>query len=130
MGPNGSNGGAPANGDALEKSARNGRGQFIMGHKGGPGRPRGARNKLGEDFLAAVCADWAEHGARVLCEVREKSPAIYLRVVASLVPQHLAIETIGDDIDEMTAAELRQYLAAQARELGLLDDLPENRNGH
>jgi hypothetical protein len=75
-------------------------------------------------------ADWPEHGASVLSEVREKSPAIYLRVIASLVPRHLAIETIGDEFDEMTTTELRQYLAEQARELGLLDDLPENRDGH
>jgi hypothetical protein len=101
-----------------------------MGHKGGPGRPRGARNKLGEEFLADVYADWVEHGAGVLVDVREKSPAIYLRVVASLVPRHLAIQTIGDEFDDMTTTELRQYLAEQARELGLLDDLPDNRDGH
>jgi hypothetical protein len=101
-----------------------------MGHKGGPGRPRGARNKLGEDFLTAVYSDWAEHGASVLSEVREKNPAVYLRVIASLVPQHLAIETIENEMDEMSSAELRRYLAEQARELGLLDDLPENRDGY
>jgi len=37
----------------------------------------------------------------------------------------LAIETIGDEFDDMTSEELRRYLAEQARELGLLDDLPE-----
>jgi hypothetical protein len=58
-----------------------------------------------------VFADWTAHGASVLSEVREKSPAIYLRVVASLVPRHLAIETIGDEFDEMTTEELREYLA-------------------
>ena len=57
----------------------------------------------------------------MLAEVREKSLAIYLRVVASLVPRHLAIQTIGDEFDDMTTTELRQYLAEQARELGLLD---------
>jgi hypothetical protein len=123
MGSNGSNGAA------LEKPGRNARGRFVSGNIGGPGRPRGARNRLGEDFLADVCADWEAHGASVLAEVREKSPATYLRVVASLIPQHLAIEAM-DEIDEMTSAELRQYLAQQARELGLLDDLPEDRNGH
>ena len=74
-------------------------------------------------------ADWVAHGAGVLSEVREKNPGVYLRVVASLIPQHLAIEA-RDDFADMTSAELRQYLAVQARELGLLDDLPENRNGH
>jgi hypothetical protein len=54
---------------------------------------------------------------------------VYLRVVASLIPQHLAIEAI-DEFDGMTIAELRRHLAEQARELGLLDDLPDNRDGH
>jgi hypothetical protein len=76
-----------------------------------------------------VYADWAEHGAGVLVEVREKSPAAYLRVVASLIPQHLAIEA-RDEFADMTSAELRQYLAEQAKQLGLLDDLPENLDGH
>jgi hypothetical protein len=113
------------NGAGPGKSGRDGQGRFLSGNNGGPGRPKGARNKLGEDFLAAVYADWAEHGASVLSEVREKSPAVYLRVVASLVPQHLAIETIESEMDEMTSAELRQYLAVQAKELGLFDDLPD-----
>src|SRR3974377_2353704 len=129
MEPNGSNGGAPANGGAVEKSARNARGQFLMGHKGGPGRPKGARNRLCGEFIEDVYADWIAHGAGVLSEVREKSPGVYLRVVASLIPQHLAIEA-RDEFADMTSAELRQYLAVQARELGLLDDLPENRDGH
>ena len=124
MEPNGSNGAAPG------KSGRNERGRFISGNIGGPGRPKGARNKPGEEFLEDVYADWEAHGASVLAEVREKSPAIYLRVVASLVPRHLAIETIGDEFDGMTAQELRQYLAVKARELGLFDYLPENRDGH
>ena len=62
-------------------------------------------------------------------EVREKSPAVFLRVVASLIPQHLAIEAF-DEFDGMTTGELRRHLAEQARELGLLDDLPDNRDGH
>ena len=124
MGPNGSNGAAPG------KSGRNAGGRFISGNIGGPGRPKGARNRLGEEFLQAVYDDWAKHRATVLGQVREKSPTAYIRVIASLLPRHLAIETVEDEFDAMTSAELRQYLAVQARELGLLDDLPENRNGH
>jgi hypothetical protein len=42
----------------------------------------------------------------------------------------LAIQTIGDEFDEMTTEELRQYLAVEAKQLELLDNLPENRDGH
>ena len=51
---------------------------------------------MGEDFIAAVHDDWVQHGAAVLAKVRESSPAAYLRVLASLIPQRLAI---GGDTD-------------------------------
>jgi hypothetical protein len=41
----------------------------------------------------------------------------------------LAIEA-RDEFADMTSAELRLYLAEQARELGLLADLPDDREGH
>ena len=71
-------------------------GRFLTGNIGGPGRRPGSRNKLGEDFIAAVHDDWVQHGAAVLAKVRKSSPAAYLRVVASLIPQRLAI---GGDTD-------------------------------
>ena len=30
--------------------------------KGNPGRPKGARNKFGEDFISALKEDFNEHG--------------------------------------------------------------------
>jgi len=117
MEPSGSNGAAPG------KSERDARGRFLTGNSGG-GRPKGARNKLGEQFLEDVYSDWVEHGADVLVEVREKSPGVYLRVVASLIPLHLAIEA-RDEFAEMSSTELRQHLAQLAKELGLLDCLDE-----
>ena len=71
-------------------------GRFLTGNIGGPGRRPGSRNKLGEDFIAAVHDDWVQHGAAVLAKVRKSSPAAYLRVVASIIPQRLAI---GGDTD-------------------------------
>ena len=38
----------------MTSSGRNGRGRFITGNSGGPGRPKGSRNRLGEDFLRAA----------------------------------------------------------------------------
>jgi hypothetical protein len=37
--------------------SRNSRGQYVMGHNGGPGRPRGSRNRLSEQFMADLQAD-------------------------------------------------------------------------
>jgi hypothetical protein len=38
---------------AVMQSGRDGHGRFILGSNGGPGRPKGARNRLGESFLEA-----------------------------------------------------------------------------
>jgi hypothetical protein len=83
---------------------------FEPGRSGNPaGRPKGSRNKLGEDFISAIYEDWTEHGAAVLKQVRQTSPSTYLRTVASLVPLHLAI-THDDDWSAMTDQELREEL--------------------
>jgi hypothetical protein len=67
------------------------------GQSGNPaGRPPGARNRLSETVVESVLADFEEHGPRVLREVRERHPAVYLRVIASLLPRRL-LEAEADD---------------------------------
>src|SRR5271165_3324141 len=98
----------------MTSSGRNASGRFITGNSGGPGRPTGSRNRLGEDFLSDLYADWAENGAAVIAEVREKSPAAYLRVVAGLVPQQVGIMNIREEVREWSEEELaRGLLRAQ-----------------
>jgi hypothetical protein len=50
-------------------------------------RPKGAHNKLGEEFLTQLCDDFEAHGAAVIERVRQEDPATYIRVIASLVPE-------------------------------------------
>jgi hypothetical protein len=52
---------------------------------GSGGRPRGARNKLGEAFLQDLRADLEKHGKSVIERVRRDDPSTYLRVMASVV---------------------------------------------
>lgn len=93
--------------------ARDETGRFSKGRKGGPGRPKGSRAKLGEDFFAALHADFVEHGPQVIAQVRFRHPGIYLQVLAKVMPQKIEIST---PTDGMTDEQLEQMLAyAEAR---------------
>jgi hypothetical protein len=52
-----------------------------------------SRNQFGEEFVSALRADFAEHGAEVLERVRKESPAQYLRVCATVVPRECQLKT-------------------------------------
>ena len=102
---------------------------WKAGQSGNPaGRPKGSRNKLGEQFLAQVLADFEQHGGEVIERVRRENPETYLRVVASLLPRQTEAEIRGDqsitvkvlrfsqpDDDELLAlqAPATSYLASQ-----------------
>lgn len=96
--------------DERKRPERNERGQFLMGEIGNPaGRPRGARGKLGEEFVAALYADWQVHGSAVIAKVREDRPHEYLKLIASLLPRHVALK--GGAFDDVGDDELREIIA-------------------
>src|SRR5262249_432047 len=89
------------------------------------GRPKGSRNKLAEAFIADVYADWLEHGILALVRVREKQPAAYLRVVASLLPQHIEVsDDVGLLSDDELDARLKLVEAALAESDGTQGGAP------
>lgn len=65
--------------------------QFQEGNSGGPGRPKGSRNKLSETFLQVLADDFAEHGVDVIKELREDQPAQYCQVIGRLMPKLMEI---------------------------------------
>ena len=89
---------------------RDDKGQFIIGYKGGPGRPSGARNKLGEQFLKALQEDFETHGVQAIQTVREDKPDQYLKVIASLMPRdvNLNINEAERLTDEQIITRLRK----------------------
>ncbi|MGO4619053.1 hypothetical protein AB4Z34_05425 [Ensifer sp. 2YAB10] len=75
---------------------------------GNPGRPKGARNKLGEAFIEAMHADFEEHGSDVIERVRKEKPDQYLKVVASILPKDLNVNI--NQMDDLTDDQLIQRI--------------------
>ena len=69
---------------------------FLKGNPGGPGRPKGSRDKFGEDFVRAFVDDFRAHGSQAILKCRLTDVATYLRVAASLLPKELTVEHRGD----------------------------------
>lgn len=89
------------------------------GQSGNPGgRPRGSRNKLSEQFLAALCADFEIHGETVLEEVRNNDPSTYMRVAASLLPKQTEIG-VTNNLQHLTDEQLRQRIQDLSVKLGM-----------
>lgn len=91
-------------------------GRFVAGNSGNGGRPKGARNKLGEAFLQAMLADFTEHGEEVIVKVREEKPDVYLKTVASILPQQLNVKV--EPFEDMTDEQLRKHAERLLAELG------------
>lgn len=84
------------------------------GQSGNPtGRPKGSRHKLAEEFLAALQADFVEHGVEVIAAVRADKPDQYLKVIASVLPKEIEVKV--SDTDELADDELAALVFA-ARE--------------
>jgi hypothetical protein len=82
-------------------------GRFLSGNSGG-GRPKGSRNKLGEQFLEALTQDFTAHGQQAIVACREEKPTEYVKVVASLLPKELLVRK--DPVDEMSDKEIEDGL--------------------
>lgn len=81
------------------------KGRFLPGNSGFGGRPKGARNKLGEAFIEALHNDFNKHGVAAIVEVRETKPDQYLKVIASLLPKDINLN-VNDGQADLTDDEL------------------------
>jgi hypothetical protein len=73
------------------------------------GRPKGSRNKLGEEFVSALLADFNEHGPAVIENVRAEQPAQYLKVIAAVIPKEVNV-SVGQ-LEELSDADLARGIA-------------------
>jgi hypothetical protein len=90
-------------------------GQFVQGFTGNPnGRPKGSRNKLGEQFLSDLHAEWERSGATALKAMAETDPSGFVRVVSQVLPRELDA-TLTVDLEAFQRAEtfLQAYRLAR-----------------
>lgn len=86
---------------------------FPPGQSGNPaGRPKGSRNKLGEDFIAALHDDFEANGIAAIQAVRKDKPDAYIKVIASILPKELKVTTENDLTDEQLIERIRILDAA------------------
>jgi len=93
---------------------------FKPGGAGGPGRPKGSRNKLAESFLDALHRDFLEHGVEAIAAARAESPLGYVKMVASLLPQKVQVET--SDLSRVSDDELLAIIRGADNEPAFSDD--------
>ena len=67
--------------------------------------------------MRRLCADFEEHGVDVIARVRDEDAAVYLRVVAQVVPQTLLVQDAK--LDDLSDDELAAYLLAVREALGV-----------
>ena len=108
--------------DTVEKRWPNEATQFKAGN---PGRPKGSRNKLGEQFLSDLQADWEANGLAAIAKVRAEKPDAYLKVVASILPKIIRVEDARDLTDDELTARIRQLADFAQFALGSIEGTGE-----
>jgi len=82
---------------------------YKPGQSGNPaGRPKGARNALGEAFIEAMHEDFKENGVAAIIAVRTEKPDQYLKVIASILPKDLNVNI--NQMDDLTDDQLIQRI--------------------
>ena len=72
---------------------------------------RSGSNKLNEKFILALHDDFVQHGAKVIEQVREDKPDVYLKVIASILPRELHVKD-GSVFDGMSNEQLDEILGS------------------
>jgi hypothetical protein len=87
--------------------------QFKKGESGNPnGRPKGSRNKLSQKFYADIEKDWRKYGKKILRQVRELNPSMYLKIIAGLISKD-----VEDSQDHTTLEDEKQRFMRELQQL-------------
>lgn len=89
--------------------------RFKPGQSGNPaGRPKGARSRLGEQFIQAMADDFDENGAVVIRQVRTRDPTAYLKIMTSILPREVLVRAfnLNATVDIGAIEQAQGYLEA------------------
>ena len=70
--------------------------QYRAGSSGGPGRPKGSKNKITKAYLDTIVEAFDECGKEVVDRLIEKRPDVFIKLVADLVPKNMDINHSGN----------------------------------
>jgi hypothetical protein len=88
---------------------------WQKGQTGNPnGRPHGRLNKFAQQLVADFAANWREHGAAAIEQLRKENIVAYVKIATSLMPRELLLQ-VARPMEQMSDAEL-QEAALQERE--------------
>lgn len=83
---------------------------FAPGESGNPkGRPKGSRNKLGEDFLSDMLTVWKEVGEDCIRRTAQEHPEKLVSIMAGILPKELNVNT--NPVEELSDDELTAGIA-------------------
>jgi len=67
--------------------------KFKNGHAGGPGRPKGARNKITKKYLDSLLK---AYDPEVIEKIKKDRPDVYIKLYSQLVPKDLDVNLTGN----------------------------------
>src|SRR6516165_3837662 len=80
------------------------------------------RHLLNQEFMQALLLHFRQHGKKAIEKVARNQPAVYLKILALLVPREMKLEhgggvkAMSDEQIEEALAALREMLAAARRQ--------------
>ncbi|PBC02516.1 hypothetical protein [Mesorhizobium sp. WSM3860] len=86
---------------------------------------RRSKKTLGDDFAAALRADFRAHGAGVIAAVRAEKPDQYLKVVLTMLPKEFSqgLDANQNSLGQLSDEEIRSRIRGlEARLRPFLDD--------